>query len=290
MNIERPSHSNPEQTEFLLDIIDDRHRTLNLLKDNYTESDTQTAGYYGHAKLPPALADFADITHPIDVVINSAIERTQDPDNQTYTAHLTVIPEDRRAFTLNDEQRLVTIDQGGTSLTDGDCLRDTLKGLFADGDNCDKLEQLSDLQMLDIILSLSPDTRRYHKFEHITDDAKVTIEAISAETEEDSIDSLTIETLRPHASGALVGTRLTVRESLKDRLDEPSLTTNHSVDIIARYNELATQDVLTVEQLLEDQSRFVPVQAITHYHMSDVYDALAVLNKYGLDSSNSGRA
>lgn len=289
MTLERPSHTNPEQTEFLLDIIDDRHRTLDLLKEKYTEADARTAGYQSRSVLlPPMLTGFVDTKRETDVTIDSTVERTRNIDEKTCAIHLKVMPEDSQEFTLADEQHLVTVQQNGTLAVDDTCLRATLKSLFSHNTSAAKLNRLNDLQLLDIILSLSPVTRRYHKFEDDTEGVKVTIEAISEETADDSTDSLSIEILRPHASGASVGTRLVVHESLRNRLGETRQGINHSVDIVARYNELAAQDVLTVEQMFEEDSRFVPVQAITRYHMSDIYDALDALDQYGLNASDSG--
>lgn len=144
MTLERPSHTNPEQTEFLLDIIDDRHRTLDLLKEKYTEADARTAGYQSRSVLlPPMLTGFVDTKRETDVTIDSTVERTRNIDEKTCAIHLKVMPEDSQEFTLADEQHLVTVQQNGTLAVDDTCLRATLKSLFSHNTSAAKLNRLN---------------------------------------------------------------------------------------------------------------------------------------------------
>lgn len=270
-----------ESTNFVLEILDSRHDIIDSLRTNFTTSEVTTVGYTANFTPPPELARLMNFQKGSETIVNTRVIRSASEARELGLISLELVPADGIPLRLTADHGMTVLEQGeNMSVVPYDLFRTTLESVFANNADTDQLATLSDGALLDLILTLSPETQRDYHFDLDEHDRKVSVHLTEQESGDDSVHAISVELLRPHACGADVGTQLTIRESLLERTTnlEPRQT-NHSTDVLAQFSLLDSDETLTVEAILHDgdSNKRVPLRALTHYHMADVHDALHAL-------------
>lgn len=276
-----PEQRLEESTNFILEVLDTRHDIVDALRANFTTSEVATNGYAAHFTPPPELVHLLNFQEGSETVINTRVMRSSSEARELGLISVELVPADGLPLKLTADHGMTVLEQGDDmGIVSYDLFRKTLESVFADNADPGQLATLSDAALLDMILTLSPETQRDYHFELDEPDRKVGIHFTEQESSRDSVHAISVELLRPHVCGADVGTQLSIRETLLERSASiDPRQTNHVSDILAQFSPLNGDEALTVEAILHDgdSNKRVPLRALTHYHMADVHDALHAL-------------
>lgn len=270
-----------ESTNFVLEILDSRHDIIDLLRTNFTTSEVATTGYTASFTPPPELIRLLNFQEGSETTVNTKVVRSSAEARELGLVSLELIPADGSPLKLTADHGLTVLEQGDNmSAVPYDLFRKTLECIFSSTADSNQLATLSDGALLDLILTLSPETQRDYHFDLDETDRKVGIHLTEQESGDDSVHSISVELLRPHACGADVGTLFSIRESLLERSTQLApRQTKHMSDVLAQFSPFNGDEALTVEAILldGDNNKRIPLRALTHYHMADVHDALHAL-------------
>lgn len=278
----QPDVRNSNSTEFIMEeLVDQRELIHDLLRDKFTSSEIFTEGYTTEFTPPETLAGLLGAANaPVESAIDThVIRQGLDGGNLSHVT-LKIVPSDRLPLLLENDHDLVTIQQAEMSAMIPSCVyRETLEAVFKNHADDLLVSSLSNNQLLDAVLLLSPRAQRHYEFKDENTDGNVNIQFTEIETADNTIHSLSVEMLRPHPSGLMVGTHLLVRESLLDRQSMEPDVINHEKTIRALTAVPTNETELTVEALISEVSgtRQIDLASLTPYHMADILDALDTL-------------
>lgn len=266
---DRPSRKE-EYLTFVSDLLDSRFDIESKLEQHATEEvHTFTNVYKQLRVIPEFLAAIPGISQRI--VISG--EAAGSGDRLAFT-RLVLVTEDSQPVVLVDEQGLFTMRQGEEmSLAPPDAPGVAARAFFP----ARYRERLSDAQIFEHFSQQSPEIAHVRTFHATSAEGESEITFTAIETDDDTTHTMQITRRYLHASEKIVGTRLTVFESMLKRQegdsDDPL---DHALNIDVGKN--LGKPEITVEAIL-DGDVTVLVQDPTLLHIEQLLLALQDLDQ-----------
>ena len=268
--IDRDMPIDPERelTEFIMDISSERFLYESWLEKAGTLTHLTCSGFRGRLRtLPEFVRHFPGIADDIEV----GLAATKSIDGVMQLEKMTIRTPDTMDITIeNDHGLLLMHHDGGSSLMPSDALETLFMGLFSERDHMKPFDVLARY-----IFDKSPCSIEERVFEGIgMNDNAVRVVLVNNEDGDNSSMALEVTTTLIHPSDALIGTRLTIFDSLAKAQRSLVPQANVTIDVI-RENQTG---VFTVASLLSP-NRSVDVKRPTHYHEGNIIEALYALEQ-----------
>jgi hypothetical protein len=270
--MERPRQPSrrEEYLSFVSDLLDSRFEIEAKLEQHATEeSHTFTSVFRQMRVIPEFLAGVPGISRQMTIA-----GETTGTNNNFRFSRLVLETEDSLPVVLLDEQGLFTMRQGDdVSLAPSDAPSIAARSFFPERYR----DRLSDAQIFEHFSHQSPELARVRTFRATSAEGETEITFSAVETDLDTTHTLQTTRRYLHACGKMVGTRLTVFESmLKRQANESSDPLDHALNIDVEKKR--DSPIITVEDIL-DGDQTVTVKDPTLLHIEQLLLALQDLDQ-----------
>lgn len=267
--IDRDTPYDPEQelNEFVVDIASERflyQQWLDRIATSYTVSADEFIGQF--KEIPDYLRHIRGITG--NVRIGFEANRVHDDNMQITKLRLRTLDE-MDITIVNDHGLFLMQHDGRAYLMPDNAPYEIFLMLFSERDRHKPIEEL-----VEYIAKHSPASVHEQEFQAVgVNGSDIKVSLVTSETADDSTMSLEVTTVLPHPSTSLVGTRLTMYDSLRSASHRTAIVPDASVNI----DVIPTSDdsLLIVESLQVGVT--VDVKRPTRYHEENIIEALYTL-------------
>jgi hypothetical protein len=258
-------------TDFILDILDSRYQIEEKLIAKATDISTSFRGVHCESFAPPVLLD--DYIPPLSPVTFDIWTKSDDA-GEMNVEQVELYPEDGAPLTLRRDGDFTILRQHDYSdILPADLLESTLRQLLPAAAS----DKATSTQMVEFLGTLSPESNYTISYEAEQADATHQIFFSKTETLEDSIDTIEVVKYAPHASGAQIGTRMHLTESINRRRQHQHPDhTDHELIIEALHRPDDSAE-LTVETVLNTNGRTVVIDTATRRHIQDITEVLSAV-------------
>lgn len=270
-----------QSAEFFIELIQRETEISDLLCERFTESRLETHGFKTGMLTPPNFGHILGKSLLSEVSVDTTVKRFDYEGRELQDVQLMIQPEDRPPLKVHVDHGITTLEYAGkVEICPHEDYRQLLEAILRGENVMLDLRDASDTQLLDTLIRTSPSVERVYIFHKEGPEVTVHIEYTESDTESDDVQLLTIELLRPHASGARVGTKITLNDTIgHSRQKFVESHTHNSPEIHVNFGT-QVKEILTVEDLFsEGNNRVVPLDMLTKYHMADILDALDALER-----------
>jgi hypothetical protein len=257
--------------KLLLTIIDRRYQIEEQLEQTATSIHHSYSGFYSEAYEPPEFLD--SFIMPFESV-TLEVEADTDESGTTHISTINLYPVDSAPITLSLSDQIGTLTCGDElRLVSPDNVRDVLRQVAPHSVRAEATNE----QLLAYVAALSPELSKTIERKVVDDDNCQVIRFTKIETVDDSIESLEVITLTPHATGAHIGTHMLFTEALSRRSQAvDSNAVNHRLTIDALHLGGDSQALLDEQRFdLDDWS--IEVTSPVQRHLRDIVATLKTL-------------
>ncbi|HET8884682.1 MAG TPA: hypothetical protein VFM68_04400 [Candidatus Saccharimonadales bacterium] len=259
--------------QFLLAVLDDRHKISEELINKTTSLQMQCYGFHIDHYTPPEILD-SFITPFSSVTVD--MSATRHSDGTSTVDSLDFYPEDDPPFSIKQRDTSAEIKQfADKHPAPADSPMIALRQLMPE----QVRHSATPDQMLTYVHTFSPESENLVEYTTQSEDFRGIIRFTNAEAVDDTIDRLEVIKYFNHPSDAEVGTRMLLEESLNARSQEEDPDKAiYELTIEALFKEKSDSDELTVDTILSAGNRITPVKLATRRHIQDIADVLHTLD------------
>lgn len=266
---------NLNYTEFVMKMLDDRHNIESQVRHKATAFYANYRGYRDDFYVgTPLLKDVLG-PEPVSTTLDFSVQRLDDIrfTGATVTpedlSQIFVHPEPGDSHDISEYGNLVKrLPLGSTEDIVRSFLPEFIRG------------EVGSEELVKGLSAFSPEKDEVVEFVAPGSNFIATIRFTTLETFNDSIETLEITNTALHPSGATIGTRLKITESLNGRIVESKQKSQHvsqSMEIEAQKD--SRKPIVTVEDIFAEAGRIVTVAIPTKKHIASINDAVKVLKR-----------
>ncbi len=267
INRDYPYEPERELNEFVTDIASERFLYQQWLDRVATSYTIRSDGFLGRLKdIPDYIRHIPGIAD--ETTFGFEAERGHDGSLQITKLQLRT-PDSMDVEIIDDHGLFLMQHDGRTWLMPNNAPCEIFLMLFSERDRGKPIEEL-----IDYIAKHSPTSVHEQEFQAVgVNGSNIKVSLVTSETGDDSAMSLEVTTVLPHPSTSLVGTRLTMYDSLRSASHRTAIVPDASVN----FDVIPTSDdsLLIVESLQGGVT--VDVKRPTRYHEENIIEALYTL-------------